>query len=331
MTCHFASTPCPSTSFAPEPTPNGHTLPDVRLEYRHLEVLVAIDEAGSLTAAAKVLNTNQPHVSRQLRRIEDFLGAPVFHRNVDGVRPTASGMGVLAQARRALSAAENFGTPRPQATTTIRILHSRIIASSLVGALQKEFPDVVPELGVAEPAEAYRQLNAGHADVYLGIRLPHIVWPQIGALSLQRIVSDPLRLLLPASHDLADREEVDLTDLSRGDWICTAMPDSREMTVGECRSVGGFEPRVRFQVHDSEHMRILLRDGLGVCFASSTWRASADLCLLPYGGSSTAHWIMVSAPGRVAPQLSATLAELVRARFEKITSPDGVSDAGGYA
>ncbi len=303
----------------------------VRLEYRHLEVLVTIDEAGSLTAAAKVLNTNQPHISRQLRRIEDFLGAPVFHRSVEGVRATASGMQVLARARRALNAAENLGAPRPQGMTTIRILHSRIIASSLVRELQKEFPDVLPELAVAEPAEAYRQINAGTADVYLGIRLPHIVWPQIGALLLQRIVSDPLRLLVPATHELADRDEVELSAFSRADWICTALPDSREMTVGECRSVGDFEPRLRFQVDDSEHMRVLLRDELGVCFASSTWRSSAGLRLLPFSDCSTAHWVMVSAAGRVAPQLSATLVELVRARFEQSPSAQhGSPDAAGY-
>ncbi len=306
-------------------------LPRVRLEYRHLEVLVAIDEAGSLTAAARVLSTNQPHVSRQLRRIEDHLGAPVFHRTAEGVRATASGMQVLAQARRALRAAENFGTPHPQGPMTIRILHSRIVASSLVRQLQKEFPDLLPELAVAEPADAYRQINAGQADVYLGIRLPHIVWPQTGALSLQSIVSDPLRLLLPASHDLADREVVELSSLSRADWICTALPDSREMTVGECRTVGGFEPRMRFQVNDSEHMRVLLRDGLGVCFGSSTWQASAGLRLVPYAQCSTAHWVMVSAPGRVPPQVSATLVELVRARFEQHRAADGGSpEAAGH-
>ncbi len=290
----------------------------MRLEYRHLEVLVAIDDAGSLSAAAKVLNTNQPHVSRQLRRIEEHLGLPVFRRAADGVSPTSAGMQVLTRARRALSAAGDFDKD-PDQPAVLRILHSRIIASSFLRQIQIEHPGIRPELAVASAEEAFPKLQGGAADVYLGMQLPHSTWPSTTGLVVQRIVGDTLMLLLPSSHPLADRPVLDLADLSGDDWITTAMPDAQEMAIGECRTVGGFEPRLRLQVHDSAHMKALLRDGFGVTFASSAWAPDEGMVLRPYAGAASSHWTVVSAPGRTPPAVVATLAELLRERFAALS------------
>lgn len=289
----------------------------MRLEYRHLDLLVAIAEAGSLTAAAVTLGTNQPHVSRQLRRIEEHLGIPVFERTAEGVRPTAAGALVLDQVRKALSVAQQVDSG-PTGGTVLRILHSRILASSFLRQLRIEHPDVVPELGFATAADAFARLASGGADVYIGVQLPHVAWPQVADLVVQRVVSDPLRVLLPSSHRLAACEMLELGALSQDDWITTAMPDARDMAIGECRAVGRFEPRLRYEVDDSGHLRMLIRDGLGVSFASSAWPPSIGV-MAPYLGASAGQWSVVSAPGRVDAAVMATLAELVGRRFASLT------------
>ena len=52
----------------------------MNLEVRHLRLVVAIAELGSMTKAGNHLNLTQSALSHQLRDIEDRLGSPLFRR-----------------------------------------------------------------------------------------------------------------------------------------------------------------------------------------------------------------------------------------------------------
>ena len=74
------------------------------LEIRHLKVVCAIADTGSLTKAAALLGLAQPALTAQLQRIERRLGGPLFDRDRRGARPTAMGELVLSRARVLLGA-----------------------------------------------------------------------------------------------------------------------------------------------------------------------------------------------------------------------------------
>src|SRR6202163_1750409 len=74
------------------------------MELRHLRYFVAVVEEGSLTTAAeKRLHTSQPSLSRQIRDLEDEVGADLLSRSVHGVELTAAGQAFLDDARLALA------------------------------------------------------------------------------------------------------------------------------------------------------------------------------------------------------------------------------------
>ena len=74
------------------------------MELRHLRYFVAVAETGSLTVAAeRRLFTSQPSLSRQIRDLEEEVGAELFNRSARGVELTASGKAFLDHARLALS------------------------------------------------------------------------------------------------------------------------------------------------------------------------------------------------------------------------------------
>ena len=76
----------------------------MNLELRHLKVVCAIAETGSVTKAASQLGLAQPALTAQLQRIERTLGGPLFDRDRRGARPTALGELVLSRARVLLPA-----------------------------------------------------------------------------------------------------------------------------------------------------------------------------------------------------------------------------------
>ena len=61
-----------------------------------LRVFLAVAKAKSFNRAAEVLNTSQPTVSRQVRRLQDLMGSQLFVPTQNGVKLTAKGQ-ALAQ------------------------------------------------------------------------------------------------------------------------------------------------------------------------------------------------------------------------------------------
>src|SRR3954454_3559078 len=76
----------------------------MNLELRHLKVVCAIAETGSVTKAASQLGLDQPALTAQLQRIERTLGGPLFERDRRGAAHNALGEVGLSRARVRLPA-----------------------------------------------------------------------------------------------------------------------------------------------------------------------------------------------------------------------------------
>lgn len=61
------------------------------MDWDKLRVFHAVAEAGSLTHAGEALHLSQSAVSRQIRGLEDQVGAPLFHRHPRGLILTSEG------------------------------------------------------------------------------------------------------------------------------------------------------------------------------------------------------------------------------------------------
>ncbi|MGA7813709.1 helix-turn-helix domain-containing protein, partial [Caballeronia sp.] len=59
-----------------------------RLKFKHLALLVALDDARNLHQAADAINVAQPSASRMLSDIEEAFGFLLFERNARGMQPT---------------------------------------------------------------------------------------------------------------------------------------------------------------------------------------------------------------------------------------------------
>src|SRR4051812_27217064 len=69
------------------------------LETKHMRMVLAVCEHGSLTRAGRDLFLSQPALSQQLLLLERRLGTPLFHRVGKRMVPTAAGMRLAAAAR----------------------------------------------------------------------------------------------------------------------------------------------------------------------------------------------------------------------------------------
>ena len=90
------------------------------LEIRHLQLVSAVANLGSLTRAGNRLHLTQSALGHQLRDIESRLGAPLFLRigkrlvlTPAGERLLASAKDVLAQLQRTEDEIRQMGARRP--------------------------------------------------------------------------------------------------------------------------------------------------------------------------------------------------------------------------
>lgn len=73
-----------------------------RLERAHLDLVLAVQQHGSLTAAAEKLHLTQSALSHTARKLEDQLGLAIWRREGRRLRPTQAGEYLLTVANRLL-------------------------------------------------------------------------------------------------------------------------------------------------------------------------------------------------------------------------------------
>lgn len=72
------------------------------LERAHLDIIHAVDQYGSLTAAAEKLHLTQSALSHTVRKLEDQLGVAIWYREGRSLRPTQAGAYLLTVSNRLL-------------------------------------------------------------------------------------------------------------------------------------------------------------------------------------------------------------------------------------
>jgi DNA-binding transcriptional LysR family regulator len=240
----------------------------MELELRHLRVVVAIADAGSIGAAARALGLDQPLVSRQLRRIEGELGVALFHRDSGGATLTAAGADFVERARPLLHEVEELLLRARTSTAPLRFGASAlgVLAGELIDALDGLAGTPVSALTHHSSEHLLTQLAAGELDLalvaeYDGTRL---AFPA-QARHVVLVESEPVLVAMAVGHALAGKEPLRLADLRDEWWILQGLAEDgeREAFTAACRAAG-FTPRVRHVTDDVSFARRAVTTGQAV-------------------------------------------------------------------
>lgn len=193
------------------------------MELQHLRVFLRTAEEGSIAKAAQALHISAPALSRQIARLEDELGVPLFTRLGRGVRLTAAGIAYQKGARVVLAEVRRSEVAAHAAARGVKGTFRIGVAET--SAYLEAIPDIIADFKQRHPAIICKVL--------------HVDWPEVaGALTSGRLqaafcVHHPLdsefaaevlfreRLYLVAArgHPLAQKESALLSQMRAEQFI----------------------------------------------------------------------------------------------------------------
>jgi DNA-binding transcriptional LysR family regulator len=254
------------------------------LDVRRLRLLSELEARGTIAAVAGALHFTPSAVSQQLAALEREAGVVLVERVGRGVRLTDAGRRLVEHARAVLerlelaeaelgSADDVRGTVRVAAFQTAAYW---IVAPAIV-ALATSHPGVEVRLDELEAEDGLPLLRTGDVDIVVAEEYAYAPRPHDAALERHPLGDDAIRLVLPAGHRLARRRQVDLSELAGEDWAATHEDTHwADMLIRTCRTVGGFEPSIRYRASDIRLYCHLAAAGLAVSFVPALGRPERE-------------------------------------------------------
>lgn len=256
-----------------------------------LRYFEAVAEEGSIRRASDRLHISASAVNRQILKLEDHLGTPLFERRPDGMRLTDAGQLVLRHARDTL---HDFARLRGDIENLRGIVSGDVTIATLDSPAVHFLPEAVarfvalhPAVQVrvtaCDPVEAMHSVSQGSAD--LGVTFSP-AWRR--GVTLLEEIACPMCVIMKPDHELASRASVTLDECGTHRLIYQDPADTMQPFVGdELEAFKRAHKPVAVSNTQAVVKRLLLR-GVGISFYTrlgfSEELASGQLVAVPLEG-----------------------------------------------
>jgi DNA-binding transcriptional LysR family regulator len=292
------------------------------MDLRQLEIIRAIADTGSFTAAGEKLHVSQSAISRQILLLEEELGEPVFHRIGRRIRITPAGESLLQLSHRVFQdlqeTVSTISEKRDSLSGTIRLVGGMTVCLYVFPTLLAEVRRVHPHLDlkvtVGSAERSIAMLRSGAGDLGM-ITLPVETTDLVSVPVLQ----EELLLITYPAHPLAKKKSIAPADLDKQDFVLFETGSITRRLVEQFFAREGVDPDVIMETENVEIIKAMVRSGLGISIIPSQ-AAASDVKAGQLFRSRIAGHSLVRQTGWLYPKMSRlprTVSEVIRI-FETI-------------
>jgi len=213
------------------------------MDIHRLVVFCKVVELQSFTKAADAVSLTQPTVSEHIRALEDSLGEKLIDRLGREILPTPTGKILYQYAREIIQlrdkAVQAINKFKGNLSGTLNIGASTIpgtyILPKYIGTFKAGYPSIQTVLKIGGSGEVVQKILDGSVEFgMIGAR-----WDD-RRISLDEIFSDELVLVVYPGHPWAEREYVDLEELSGMPLISRERGSGTRMVMFQALESAGF-------------------------------------------------------------------------------------------
>lgn len=197
------------------------------MNLRDLEYVEAIGRFASFSRAAAACNVSQPALSNQVKKLEQELGAELFYRRMQEVRPTELGARVIEAARLVLNETKKIRDMateyRDPTALPLRIGMTPTLAPYLMHYLCSKIRGLLPELRMSLVEDATDRLTemVDNRDIDVAL-VPIRAFSS--RLDFSPLFDEPLFLAVRKGHRVAGLADIGHDDIPTDELICPRSP-----------------------------------------------------------------------------------------------------------
>jgi len=300
-----------------------------RLKLRHLNVLLAVAQSGSMAKAAAHLAISRPVVSKAIADLERTIGVPLLDRTAQGVEPTLYGRALLKRSiaifndlRASVSEIE-FLADRTAGELRIGAIELAAtgLLSELIDRLAREYPRLSFEVIQGDPV-TLKERELRERRIELAI-MRTTTGERAEDVEETILFSDRVRVVAGIESRWASRRKIALADLREEPWCLPQSNHPVTIMVTEAFRRHGLDPPRRVTTVGSPQV-------LGNLVARGHFLGVLGTVYLHFNPvRSSLKVLPVEIPSRLAPVCIVTLknrtlspfAQLFIERAREITKP----------
>lgn len=232
-----------------------------------LRLYLNILDTGNITAGAGRTHLSLAAASARIRAMEASLGIDFLERGRRGVTPTPAGKALAQHARVLLQQAERMQQDLADYAKgvkgQVRLLCNTTAITEylpeLLADFLREHPNLDIDLQELPSTRITHGLRQGAAD--LGIVSDAV---DTGDLQTQAFRDDPLVLILPNNHPLADAGEVSFSDTLHHDYVGLGVNSALAVYLEEQALHAGLRMQIRIRADGFDGVMRMVARGAGL-------------------------------------------------------------------
>lgn len=240
------------------------------MELRHIRYFIVLAEELNFSRAAERLHISQPPLSRQIKQLEEHVGAKLFIRTKRQVVLSDAGKVFLQKAYQIMDQIEQASISTRLSSTGIEggihVGFNSIIQDliPLLKAYRSRFPEVSISL---HQMNSIAQIEALHEKIIdigvISIPVNH------HKIATQPMTPIPFKLVMSADHPLANAPSIAMRDLAEETFIITPKSIGQHYydTFMSAFQHVDYTPQMTIQASDLQSVIALVTSGMGIALS----------------------------------------------------------------
>lgn len=233
------------------------------IEFRDLRSFAHIARCGSFGQASQEIGIGQPALTRQIRKLEDSVGADLFIRHGRGVTLTTTGAILLERVEEIIHLLTYSVQETDRLPKGLVVAFPPEVGCFLISPVVNRLINNRPELHINLRQEFGNSLTAlllsGRVDIGLMYDPP-----KLDALEIRPLIEEPLLLVgAPYSAVMSSSIAIPIRELSSLSLILPTQQHTHRRLYARVAAQHGLRPRVIVEVDSVSMRKALVRGGVG--------------------------------------------------------------------